>query len=268
MGIIKATLGSGNGALADQWREYFYCDSLEANVLAVKGQKRTGKRSSNKRGEDNIISNGSIIAVADGQCAIIVDDGVIVDIVSEPGQFVYDESSEPTIFYGGLSENVRKSFETFGRRIGFGGDTGHDQRVYYFNTKELPGNKYGTPQPIPFRIVDNNIGLDVDVSVRCNGEYSYKITDPILFYKNVCGNVTQSYTRESIDSQLKTEIMTILQPAFAKLSSMGIRYSELPGHVRELTEAVNDELAPNWRDKRGIEFLLVAIVPQSQKRTR
>ncbi len=254
MGLLKAGAGALGGVLADQWREYFYCDALESDVLVAKGVKRTSKRSSNTKGNENIISNGSIVAVADGQCMIIVDQGKIAEICAEPGEFVYDTSTEPTIMYGGLNmESIKKSFSEVGKRFTFGGEAPKDQRVYYFNTKEILGNKYGTVNPVPFRVVDRNIGLDIDIAIRCNGEFSYKIVDPILFYTNVCGNVDDEYTRSEIDSQLKSELMTALQPAFAKISEMGIRYSALPGHAIELADALNEVLSKKWTELRGIK---------------
>ena len=197
------------GTMADQWKEFFYCDAIDKDVLVVKGEKRVGGRSSNKKGSDNIISSGSGIAVADGQCMIIVEQGKVVEVCAEPGQFTYDASTEPSIFAGSLGEGIHRTFDTVKKRFTFGGDTGKDQRVYYFNTKELVDNKFGTANPIPFRVVDRNIGLDIDVSVRCNGVYSYKIVDPLLFYTNVCGNVEQQYDREEIEGQLKTEFVHI-----------------------------------------------------------
>ena len=259
MGLLKAGAGALGGVLADQWREFFYCESLDANTLAAKGEKRVGGRSSNKKGDNNIISNGSVIAVNDGQCMLIVESGKIVEVCAEPGDFVYDASTEPSVFYGSLGENIKEVFEQIGRRFTFGGDTGKDQRVYYFNTKEIIGNKYGTPSPVPFRVVDNNIGLDIDIAIRCHGEYSYKITNPLLFYTNVCGNVENTYMRETIDSQLKTELLTALQPAFAKISAMGIRYSALPGHTTELADVLNEELTAKWKDIRGIEIVAVGV---------
>lgn len=254
MGLLKAGAGALGGVLADQWREYFYCDALDADVLVTKGIKRTSKRSSNTKGNENIISNGSIVAVADGQCMIIVEQGKIAELCAEPGEFLYDSSTEPTIMYGGLNgENIKKNFAEIGKRFTFGGEAPKDQRVYYFNTKEILGNKYGTVNPVPFRVVDRNIGLDIDIAIRCNGEFSYKIVDPIMFYTNVCGNVDDEYTRSEIDSQLKSELMTALQPAFAKISEMGIRYSALPGHTTELADALNEVLSKKWTEMRGIK---------------
>lgn len=253
MGLIKAFAGALGGTMADQWKEFFYCDSLSENVLVAKGQKRTSRRSSNKRGEENIISNGSGIAVNDGQCMIIVSQGEIVEFCAEAGEFTYDSSTEPSLFTGSLGKGIIDTFKTIGRRFTYGGDTGKDQRVYYFNTKEITGNKYGTASPVPFRVVDRNIGLDVDISIRCNGEYSYKIVDPLLFYKNVSGNVADDYTRDRIDSMLKTELLTALQPAFAKISEKGVRYSALPGHTVEIADALNEVLSKKWTELRGIK---------------
>ena len=260
MGLIKAITAAAGGAMADQWREYFYCDSLDADVLVAKGRKRSSTRGAgNNKGEDNIISNGSAVAINEGQCMIIVDQGKVVEFCAEPGEFTYDASSEPSLLYGSLGENVKKTFSMIGRRFTFGGETAKDQRVFFFNTKEIMGNKYGTASPVPFRVVDENIGLDVDISLRCNGEYSYKITDPLLFYTNVCGNVTDNFERSEIDSQLKTELMTALQPAFAKISAMGIRYSAVPAHTEELANALNEVLSAKWSELRGIEIVSFGV---------
>ena len=259
MGLIKAAVGSVSGVFADQWREYFYCEALPENVLAAKGVKRTSSRSSNTKGTDNIISNGSIIAVADGQCMIIVEQGKVVEVCAEPGEFTFDASTEPSIFAGSLGQSILDSFKTMGKRFTFGAEAPKDQRIYYFNTKEIYGNKYGTPSPVPFRVVDQNVGLDVDIAIRCFGEYSYHISDPLLFYTNITGNFDGSFTRDRLDSQLKSELLTALQPAFAKVSAMGIRYSALPGHTMEMADALNEVLSSKWRDRRGIEIVTFGV---------
>ncbi len=261
MGLIAAGLGALNGVLADQWKEFFYCDAIDKNVLAVKGQKRISGRSSNTKGNDNIISNGSVVAVADGQCMIIVEQGKIVEVCAEPGEFIWDTSTEPSIFTGSLGKGILETFKQIGKRFTFGGDPGKDQRVYYFNTKEIIDNKFGTPTPIPFRVVDRNINLDIDVSVRCSGLYSYRVADPLLFYANVCGNVEKAYTRDQIDAQLKTEFISALQPAFAKISEMQVRPSALPGHAEELSEAMNAALSKKWGELRGLQVVSIAMNP-------
>ena len=219
MGLIKAAVSALSSTLADQWKEYFYCDAMGPDVLVIKGTKRISGRSSNTKASDNIISNGSGIAVADGQCMMIVEQGRVVEVCAEPGEYTYNSSTEPSVFAGSLGESIKATFKTVGKRFSFGGDTGKDQRVYYFNTKELMDNKFGTPSPVPFRVVDSKIGLDVDVSIRCSGVYSYKIADPLLFYTNVCGNVAQIYKRQELENQLKTEFIGALQPAFGTLSA-------------------------------------------------
>ena len=261
MGLISAALGSIGGVLADQWKEFFYCDAIDKNVLAVKGQQRISGRSSNTKGNDNIISNGSVIAVTDGQCMIIVEQGKIVEVCAEPGEFVWDSSTEPSIFTGSLGSSIKETFKLIGKRFTFGGDPGKDQRVYYFNTKEIIDNKFGTPTPIPFRVVDRNINLDIDVSVRCSGLYSYRIADPLLFYANVCGNVERAYTRDQIDAQLKTEFISALQPAFAKISDLQVRPSALPGHAEELSDAMNAALSKKWGELRGLQVVSIAMNP-------
>ncbi|MGE7989102.1 SPFH domain-containing protein [Lysinibacillus fusiformis] len=259
MGLLKAGIGALSGVLEDQWREYFYCESLSADVLVTKGVKRTSKRGSNK-GNDNIISNGSIIAINEGQCMMIVEQGKVVEFSSESGEYVYDTSTEPSIMYGSdLSQGIMETFKQIGKRFTFGGEPAKDQRVYYFNKKEIIGNKYGTPAPVPFRVIDRNIGLDIDIAIRCHGEYSYKIIDPLLFYTNVCGNVEREYTRGTIDSQLKSELMTALQPAFAHISASGVRYSEIPAHTVALADALNKVLSEKWLATRGLAVVSFGI---------
>ena len=257
MGLIQAGLSAVNSVLADQWKEYFYCEALDTETLVVKGRKKnTGK---SNRGNDNVISNGSVVAVADGQCMIIVDNGKIAELCAEPGEFRYDSSTEPSVFAGDLGTAVKETFKVLGKRFTFGGEIPKDQRVYYFNTKEIVGNKYGTPSPVPFRVVDQRAGIDIDIAIRCFGEYSYRISNPILFYTNVCGNVQNAYTRSQLDNQLKTELLTALQPAFAKISEMGIRYSALPAHTGEIADALNDVLSAKWRDLRGLEIVSFGV---------
>ncbi|MBE6953871.1 MAG: SPFH domain-containing protein [Ruminococcaceae bacterium] len=261
MGLIKAGIGALGGVLADQWKEFFYCDALPVEILVKKGQKRVSDRSSNTKGEDNIISNGSVIAVADGQCMIIVEQGKIVEVCAEPGEFVYDTSTEPSIFSGKLGTSILDTFKAIGKRFTFGGDTGKDQRIYYFNTKEITGNKFGTPSPIIFEVMNKRVGFSRTVNVRCNGIYSYTISNPLLFYTKVCGNVESAYTRSQIDSQLKTEFVSALQPAFGALAEQELRPAQLPAKVNELKAAMNEALRAEWVESRGITVEKIALNP-------
>ncbi|MCR4611301.1 MAG: SPFH domain-containing protein [Lachnospiraceae bacterium] len=259
MGLIKAAFGAAGGTLADQWKEFFYCDSISKEVLVVKGQKRTSGRSSNTKGNDNIITNGSGIAVADGQCMMIVEQGKVVEICAEPGEFTFDSSTEPTVFSGDLGDSIVETLRVMGKRFTYGGDTGKDQRVYYFNTKEIMDNKFGTANPIPFRVLDSKVNLDLDTAVRCSGVYSYKIVDPIRFYTNVCANVSDEFRRDEIESQLKTEFVDALQPAFGELSNLEIRPNQIVSHNKELKNAINEALKEDWYENRGLEIMSIAI---------
>jgi len=261
MGLIKAGLGALGGVLADQWKEFFYCEALDMDTLVVKGQKRISGRSSNTKGSDNIISNGSGIAVADGQCMIIVEQGKVVEVCAEPGEYTYDTSTEPSIFAGSLGESLKQTFKSIGKRFTYGGDTGKDQRVYYFNTKEIMGNKFGTPSPIIFEVMNKRLGISRTVSVRCNGMYSYTISNPLLFYTKVCGNVEQAYTRDIIDEQMKTEFISALQPAFGALAELELRPAQLPAKVNELKKAMNEALQYEWVESRGITVAKIALNP-------
>ena len=261
MGLIKAGFGAVGGVLADQWKEFFYCDALDMDTLMVKGQKRTGGRSSNTKGEENIISNGAVIAVADGQCMIIVEQGKVVEVCAEPGEFTYDTSTEPSIFAGRFGDSLKSTFQTIGKRFTFGGDAGKDQRVYYLNTKEIMGNKFGTPSPIIFEVMNKRMGFSCTVNLRCNGTYSYIISNPLLFYTKIAGNVSDVYTRDIIDEQLKAEFVDALQPAVGALAELELRPAQLPAKANELKKAMNDALQYDWVESRGISVEKIALNP-------
>ena len=270
MGLIKAGISALGGTFADQWKEFFYCDSLDKDVLMVKGQKRTSRRSSNN-GEDNIITNGSGIAVADGQCMLIVEQGKVVEVCAEPGEFTFDASTEPSVFTGNFGDSLAATFQTVAKRFTYGGDTGKDQRVYYINTKELGEILYGTATPIPFRVVvSEERGYKLSVNLRCNGSFTCRICDPLLFYTNVCSNVSTQYDAEELAPRLKSELMNALQPALATLSAKKVQYYEIPAHTLEISEALNEQLSNVWRKKRGIEVFSFNInslsIPEEQQK--
>lgn len=261
MGLIKAGKGAVGGVLADQWKEFFYCEALDMDTLMIKGQKRISGRSSNTKGSDNVITNGSGIAVADGQCMIIVEQGKVVEVCAEPGEYTYDSAIEPSIFAGSFGESLINTFKEIGKRFTYGGDTGKDQRVYYFNTKEIMGNKFGTPSPIIFEVMNKQMGFSRTVNVRCNGVYSYRITNPLVFYTKVCGNVEESFTRDQIDEQMKTEFISALQPAFGALAELELRPAQIPAKVNEVKKAMNDALQYEWVESRGISVEKIALNP-------
>ena len=260
MGLIQAGLSALSTTFADQWKEFFYCDALDNDTLIVKGQKRTSARSSNTKGSDNIISNGSGIAVADGQCMIIVEQGKVVEFCAEPGQFTWDSSTEPSLFAGSLGSSILETFKLIGKRFTYGGDTGKDQRVYYFNIKEILDNKFGTKTPIDFRVVDSRIGFDVDVALRCNGVYTFRVVDPLKLYTKVAGNIAQSYKKEELKDTMKDEFLSALGPALARLSALELRPNQIPAHTNELEKYLNEELSAEW-GARGIGDIKVALNP-------
>ena len=254
MGLIKMAKETVESLLADQWREYFYCDAMPNEILVKKGQKRANGSRSNKSSGD-VISNGSVIAVNEGQCMLIVDQGGVVDLCAVAGEFVYDVSSEPSLFYGDLGENVKNTFHTLFQRLSFGGGTGKDQRVYYINTLEIMNNLFGTASPMPFLYVDDKVGIELEVEIKFNGTYSFRITDPLLFYKNVCGNVEDVYESSKLRSTMKAELMQAMQPALARLGDLRIRVSDITKHTPALTEELNRQLSVKWAETRGIEVV-------------
>ena len=259
MGLISAITGAAGGVLADSWRDYFYQDSIDDSILVIKGKKRVDQRGSNNKGTNNVITDGSIIDVADGQCMIVVENGAIKDVCAEPGKFVYSNSTEPTIFAGNLKTTIKRSWEQFKNRLTFGGGATGDTRIYYVNTKEIRGNKYGTAAPIPYRIVDTNIGLDMDTAIRCHGEYAFKVVDPVLLYKEVAGNVSDVFETIELDKQMRPDLLTALQPAIGRLSGIGSRYSDIPNHTLELANELNSIMSSTWGERYGIEISSFAM---------
>lgn len=261
MGLIKAGMGALGGTLADQWKEVFVCDQMRDDTLAVRCRPRVAGRSANRKGSENVISEGSLITVSDGQCALTVENGKVIDVAMEPGQYQFSSKAEPSIFAPEANHRIRQVFEQTGNRFGFGGQSSNDQRVIYVNTKEIRGGRFGTPSPIPFRVVDERIGLDYEASIRCNGEYSFAIEDPMTFYARVCGNIDGEFRFGELESIMRSTLIDALQPAFGEIAGKGIRYSQLT--LREnrnlLKEAVAGELSQEWLAQRGIAIRSIAI---------
>lgn len=253
MGLIKAFGGAARTTLADQWKEFIYCDAMSADMLMQRGQARIGERSSNTKRDENIISDGSKVAVNEGQCMLIVENGRIVDFCAEPGEYLYQTGTEPSMLDSGW-HGLRESFKKVGKRFTFGGQPENDQRVYYINTKEIMGNKVGVGE-VPFR--DSEFGFTI--MLKGYGTYSYRITDPIMFYVNVCGNVQDTFRRSQIDEQLKTEVQHNLQPALGKIALKGIAYDQLPLYTNEIADQLNQELTEDWVQNRGISVVAVAL---------
>ena len=251
MGLIKAFAGALSN-FSETWKDYFVCDAMDNDVLMVRGVKNGGS------GSGEIITNGSRFVVADGQCALIVSEGNILSVANEPGGYTVDDSTSPSIFDGGFT-GIANSFKDALERFTYGGEVNKNQRLYYINTKEVMGNLFGTATPVPFRIIDRNIGLDVEFPIRCNGDYSFKIVDPVVFYQKVAGNKADYFKKDELTAQMKAEVLNALQPAFSTIAAAGVRYSEVPAHVEELAQAMRDALATKWTENRGIAFDSIAI---------
>ena len=270
MGLIRALAAGTSTVLADQWREYFTCDSLAGNVLVAKGQLKTKKRglfgARNKATED-IISNGSVISVNEGQVALIVSDGKIVDFCAEAGYYKWDASTEPSMLAGDFFRGLIDSFKRVGYRFTFGGDAGSQQRVYYVNTKEILDNKFGTQTPMPY----DDPYYKTALYIRYFGQYTFRITDPLVFFSSIAGNVGDTYTSEDLKATATDEFMTALDSALARLSAEGIKFSQLPIKQREIAAYMSDTLDTEWRERRGIEIVSVAlakVTPDDESRKR
>ncbi len=253
MGLIRAAVQAGSSTLADQWKEYFQVDSMSADQLVVKAHKIT--KGKNNRGSDEIISNGSVVAVGDGQVALIVEDGKIVEFCAEPGRFVWDESATPSMFCGGFFKGLIDSFKEFGERFTFGGDRSRTQRVYFVNTKEIMDNKFGTTTPMMY---DDPYYRTV-LYIRYFGQFSFRIVDPIKFFTSISGAVGEIYTKENMLGMCRDEFMTALDSALAQLSADGIKFSQIPMKQREIAKYMSDTLDEEWTARRGLDVVSVAI---------
>ena len=267
MGLIQAFKGSVSGELANQWKELFVSDSMSADTLVKRAEHKVSGRSSNTKGDADVITKGSAIIVNEGQCALLVDSGKIIDVAAEAGAYEWEENGSASIFAGDFGD----IFKEFGRRFTFGGEKPVQQRVYFVNTKDIVGLKFGTPSPIPFRILDNNVGLDMDTTLKCNGNYSMRVSDPTQLYVSLAGNVKDEYTIEDIQDQLRATFIAALQPALGKLTNLGVRPSAIPSYTKEMSEAMGEELNSDWTNKYGLAItsvqILTTVIPDEDAAT-
>ena len=267
MGLIQAFKGSVSGELANQWKELFVSDSMSADTLVKRAEHKVSGRSSNTKGDADVITKGSAIIVNEGQCAILVDSGKVIDVAAEPGAYEWEENGSASIFAGDFGD----IFKEFGRRFTFGGEKPVQQRVYFVNTKDIVGLKFGTPSPIPFRILDNNVGLDMDTTLKCNGNYSMRVSDPTQLYVSLAGNVKDEYTIEDIQDQFRATFIAALQPALGKLTNLGVRPSAIPSYTKEMSEAMGEELNSDWTNKYGLAItsvqILTTVIPDEDAAT-
>ncbi len=253
MGLIRAIFNAASGTLADQWVDFIACDSLSSDILMSPGKRKMLERSGNTWFTDNIISNGSKINVADGQCMLICENGAIVDFCAEPGQYVYNNNTQPSLFGAGFKD-LGATFQQIGKRFAAGGAPTDEQMIFFINTKEIIGNKIGFGN-IPFRDSE----FQFTIKVQGFGVYSFKIVNPLLFYKNVVGNKSEEYTKDELIAQMKAEVIASLQPALGKIASQRVAYDQLINFPLEIGNALNEAMSAEWRDLRGIEIVKLAI---------
>lgn len=253
MGIIRALKETVGGSFADQWLEVVEPEDMGDQTVMTRGIC-TGK-GANKKGSRNVISNGSVIHVYEGQFMLLMDGGKIVDYSAEPGYFTVDNSSMPSMFGGNLDEVIRNSFD----RFRFGGTTPTAQKVYYLNLQEIKGIKFGTRNPINY--FDNF--YNAELFLRAHGTYSIKITDPIRFYVEAIPKNREQVEIKDINEQYLYEFLDALQSSINQMSADGVRISYVSSKSRELSKYMADTLDEDWRQNRGIEIQSVGIASVS-----
>ena len=256
MGIIKSAVHSAGSMAGDQWKEFFYCDAIPADTIMVRGFKRDTERSVNQ-GNDEVITDGSIIAVADGEFALVVSGGKAVAEYKEPGEHVFSSGQTVSIFSGATLSSIGKEF---GRRVAFGGDAPPvTQRVYYFNTKEMKGEEF-EGEGIPFRILDENSGLDVDCSLKVTGYYTFRVVNPMVVYKQLIGNVSHVYKSEYLLKMMSAEVKNVILTAFGEIAATGLRPSQIGTWIPEVMDKAKEIANRKLYDLRGIELYSFSIM--------
>jgi len=253
MGIIRAAVSAFGSVVEEQWKELVACDAMGMDTLMCRGYKQISERGANTRKDDNVLTNGSLLLVADGQCVIVVSRGKVVDVCAEPGEHVFIDPDRQ----GG----VKGFFRDVGTRIAFGGGDIQPitHRVYYVNTLECMNNVFVTPSPVPFRIRDAHTGLDMDARVLLAGTYSYRVSDPVKLYKTLAGNVSGAYTRDQLTGQMTSALLTALGPALSRLGERGLRPNQLLQHIPDLCEALRETMSSGWGGEHGLEIVSMGI---------
>lgn len=255
MGLIKAMTSSISQGLGDQFKEFIICPEIEENVLIQKGYVKHGE--GNKNPSEGIITKGSQIVVPSGMAMMIVDNGEITEFSAEPGTYTYDKSTEPTVFEGGFFKGIGETIKTIGRRITYGGQPAHDQRVYYVNTKVITGNKFGSPQPK--KITDEKYGI---LEVTFFGEYAFKVEDPVKLVASVIGaNAKDTITYEEVvGSQLKTKFVEKVTYAISNvMRNKKVSFGDMGLYGSDISEEMNTCLNDSWKEKYGLVITDVAM---------
>ena len=254
MGILEAAGNALGGALADQWLDYFYCDSLDQTLLCVRGRKRVGERSANTKGSDDVISDGSVIALSDGQCAIVMEMGKVIDLFTQPGENKFRSKNSGSVFSGGGLGSIAHQTAY---RVGFGGDVPISQRVLYLNMKEIPNIPFSLRRTVLLRDRSGSFELTADVNMA--GVFSFHITDPLLFHQTVCRNAAGTVTVESVSGQLQEEFRSAAGAALAEICAEGITTTALSAHTEDLCRTLAERVTAKWAPLRGLGVVSIAI---------
>lgn len=253
MGIIKAATSAIGGGLADQWLEVIEPDNMSDSTVMTKGVKvrRNDKRGSNRKGTEDVIADGSVIHVYPNMMMLLVDGGRIIDYTAEEGYYTVKNELAPSMLNGSLKDAISETFD----RFKFGGVTPQKQQVFYINLQEIKGIRFGTSSPLNY--FDNF--YNAELFLRAHGNYSLRITDPILFYTNAIPKNKSQVDINDINEQYLAEFLTALQTAINKMSADGERISYVPSKSMELSKYMGTVLDDSWRELRGMEIVSVAV---------
>lgn len=252
MGVIKAGIDAVRGNLKDQWKDLIACEDMPNDLLMIKRTTETG-----------VITSESRIRVMPSQCAVICQNGKILDVIAEEGDYIFEESASPSIFAG----QFKDSFKDIWERIQFGGNAEDQQEVYFFNMKEIIDNKFGTVTPVIYKdwsymLPDKLTGemLPIIIKVKCHGNYTFKIENPIKFMEKIAGTADY-YQREQITEQIKSEVLETLQNVLNELGTEEhkIPVMELPSQTDEIKQLIKEKSFDENIKERGIELLGLVI---------
>lgn len=253
MGIIRAFTSSIPNLFEEQWKEYFYCNSLGYDLLIQRGRKHVGERSTNTRMDDQVITNGSLIVVNAGQAVVVTSMGKVIDVCTEPGEHIFQDPNR--------TSGVSQFFKDAAERFTYGGGDIQPvvHRLYYVNMLESMGNKFETTAPIPVRIKDPSSGLDMDGALMVSGIYSYRVKDAVKFYKLVVGNISGNYYRSALNLTIQNQILSCLNQTVSLLSSEGMRPSDFSKETERIGEALIRVMNEGWMGEHGLEMSSVAV---------
>ena len=252
MGLIKAAAGAIGGTLKDQWKEAIRCEDLGNDILMMKKTTSTG-----------VITNKSTIIVGPKQCAIIYDNGKVIDATADEGFYTFDESSSPSFFAGQFGDVFKEMWE----RFSYNGASAKQQAVFFFNTGEITDNYYGTKVPIPFpdwvRSINNRINgreIPLSLQIRCHGTYSFKITNPAVFMQEIAGTADVYYKKQLVEGQMRDEVVSVLQNVLNELGARGgnlpvekrVAYDMLPSQTDEMKKMMEEQVFDEPIRARGI----------------